>query len=210
MNGEPAHCEQSQHHRQRFGGLDFFHELPFFLPSIDGKVQSCDLYHLLPDGGVDIQVYTKHDDQRHENEPQEVEVDHVRHVDDARESADHHFRRTEIPAEHRHQTDENPGHPDENQDEDGPVGGHVILVEERADDGHEALDGDRQQAEDGDLGEEDDDRVDEHAAHEVARQAHEAEGGQGGDDDAHEKVGQGEAGHEAVGDGLQGVRAVDG
>ena len=156
--------------------------------------------HRLEDGDVE----DEDEDEGGEDTAEEVEVDHVAQVDDGREGAAVVERDDgRVPAGERHQPHDERPDPRRSDDDRRHVPVKVLVVAEREADGDEPLDGDRQQAEDGDLREDDDDGVHREAAVEVTRDAAEGRDRAWKADRADEEVGEREARHKVVGDGAQ-------
>lgn len=165
---------------------------------------------MLADGVVDVQVDDKHEEEGRDVDPKEDEVDQVIIPDNLREGTVREVVRALVPSHGGNQAHQDGCDPGDDHHVHGSLDGQQPVVVERVSDGDKALQRYGGQVEDGDVGDENDEGVDEDAGMEVSRQAAEDEDGGGRDDQAHQHVGGGQAADEAVGDGAQSVRLEDG
>lgn len=87
VDGQPADGEQSHDDGEGLGGPDLLLQQAVVMAVPVTDTFELDLSQLLPGHGEDLQVDTKHDEQRWQHTNKEVKVDHVLHLHHALKEA---------------------------------------------------------------------------------------------------------------------------
>lgn len=206
MERDPADCEEEKDQEKR-GGRFHLSAYTGCGPGLSVTVAALlcsNASHLLLDHDEDSGVDEEHDHQRSQDAGKEVEIDHVGHVHHQDKEAVARVRLFLVPAHQRHEADEKGQQPRRHDHQCGVARRHQHLVPEGHEDGHVALHSDCQQAEDGALGEHDQDAQHQQTQVEpVTRQTHICQDGAGNGYCAHTDVSHCQRDQEVVGDSAE-------
>ena len=158
---QPAHGKEHDDSTEPLDSTELLHE---DLPTgrrhrLHGNLQTVDLLELSEDNLEDEAVEEEHDEEGQEDTAEEVEVDHVVHVNHRHEGTLCEWHHRLVPTEHWDETDQYGGEPGECDDSGRDGSSAVGVVDERELNGDESLNRDREETKYGDLSEDDNDSV---------------------------------------------------